>query len=44
MDDSEKELLDILKNFDIKKLFMKETYVEIQSHETFRQAYIREIK
>ena len=44
MDDSEKELLDILKNFDVKKLFMKETYVEIQSHETFRQAYIREIK
>ena len=44
MDDSEKELLDNLKNFDIKKLFMKDTYVEIQSHDTFRQAYITEIK
>ena len=44
MDDSEKELLDNLKNFDIKKLFMKDSYVEIQSHESFRQAYITEIK
>ena len=42
MDDSEKELLDNLQNFDIKKLFMKEKYVEIQTHDNFIQGFILE--
>ena len=33
MDNSEKALLENLQNFDMKNLFMKETYVEIQVHE-----------
>ena len=44
MDDSEKEIIENLKNFNIKKLFMKETYVEIQIHDVFRQAFILEAK
>ena len=42
MDNSEKALLENLQNFDIKKLFMKESYVEIEYHDSFMQGYIKE--
>ena len=44
MDESEKEILENLKNFDTKNLIMKETYVEFQNHDSFRQAYVEDIK
>ena len=40
MDDSEKKLLESLKNFDLKTLITKESYVEFVSHNIFRQAFI----
>ena len=44
MDDFEKELLESLKNFDTKKLFMKGTYVELLDNDTFIQGYIVDFK
>jgi ubiquitin C-terminal hydrolase len=44
MDDSEKEILENLKNFDTKKLIVKDTYVEIQTNEGFKQSYICDVK
>ena len=40
MEDSEKELLELLKNFDTKTLITKETYADIQAHEQLFSAYI----
>lgn len=37
MEDSEKELLELLKNFDTKTLITKETYADIQAHEQLFQ-------
>ena len=42
MDNSEKALLENLQNFDIKKLFTKGSYVEIEYHDSFMQGYIKE--
>ena len=43
MDNSENVLLENLQNFDMKRLFMKETYVEIQIKDnSFMQGYIKE--
>ena len=44
MDESEKEILENLKNFDTKKLIMKDTYVEFQPHDSLRQGYVEDIK
>ena len=44
MEESEKELLENIKNFDTKKLLMKQTYVEILLNDSFRQAFIYEVK
>ena len=40
MDESEKEILEKLKNFDCKKLIGKETYIEIPLKDSFIQGYI----
>ena len=44
MEESEKELLEILKNFDFQKLLMKKTYVDLQINEAFKQSFIIEQK
>ena len=44
MDDSEKEILENLKNFDTKKLLKKDSYVEIQTAEGFKQGFIYDKK
>ena len=44
MEESEKELLESIKNIDTKKLIMEQTYVEILLNDSFRQAFIYEIK
>ena len=44
MDDFEKNLLESLQNFDMKILFMKGSYVEIQTHDSFMQGFILEKK
>ena len=44
MEESEKELLEIIKNIDTKKLLMKQTYAQILLNDSLRQAFIYEIK
>ena len=44
MEESEKELLENIKNIDIKKLFINKTYVEFQLNDSFSQAFIFDIK
>ena len=44
MEESEKELLESIKNIDIKKLFMNKTYVEFQLNDSFSQAFIYDTK
>ena len=44
MDDSEKEILENLKNFDTKKLIVKDTYVEIQTNEMTNFVYLLWLK
>ena len=44
MEDSEKELLENAKNIDTKKLFMNQKYIEIQLNDSFKQAFIYELK
>jgi len=44
MDESEKELLESLKNFDFKKLLTKKSYVDIQIQDNLRTAFIVEEK
>ena len=43
MDESEKEILEKLKNFDSKKFILKDTYIEIQIKDNFCQGFILEI-
>ena len=40
MDESEKEILEKLKNFDCKKLIQKDTYIEIQVKDNIYQGYV----
>ena len=40
MDESEKEILEKLKNFDFKKLILKDTYIEIQVKDNIYQGFI----
>ena len=40
MEESEKELLEILKNFDKTKLFKKQSYIELSINDKFYQAFI----
>ena len=42
MEEQEKELLEILKNFDKTKLFRKQTYIELLFHDKWHQAFITE--
>ena len=44
MDNSEKEILENLKNFDTKNLLTKESYVEINIQGNYHQAYIYGVK
>ena len=44
MEEIDKELLENLKNFEFKKLFIKKYYVELQKYDSFYQSYIIEQK
>ena len=44
MEDSEKDLLELVKNIDIKKLINKDTYVDIQGHDFLLPGYIVDTK
>ena len=44
MEESEKELLESIKNIDLKKLFMNKTYAEFQLNDSFSQAFIYDTK
>ena len=44
MEESEKELLESIKNIDTKKLIMKNTYVQTLINDSFRQGFIYEVK
>ena len=44
MEEFEKEMLEKLKDFDIKQLFKKDTYVEFLLHDNYNQCYITDTK
>ena len=44
MEEFEKEMLEKLKDFAIKQLFKKDTYVEFLLHDNYNQCYITDTK